>query len=552
MKKNCHLVNYAVAIICLLLLAYFIDLLDHMTENTVLQALLRTVRNGIHISLLAGWCTTLQRRIINAQVRHRLIAVSILMGFWLTAKVVKYEFIASRIFWLGRYIWYSYYIPMILIPLMGFFIIDHIGKPEGYRNPRRMNFLYIPALAILAGIFTNDLHQLAFTFPEGIELFDSTYGYGPIFFLSMAWFVLLGIYFVIQLLKKSRVPGQKEMQKLPALIMGGAVIFWILYCLGIFRGVDLTVADCLIISLLLESAIQSGLIPSNINYDNLFRVSTIAAQITDLNYRVCFASSSAMELTEAEMRQIGSQPLKSGTVILHIKPVKSGFVLWQDDVTELHTMMEQLQNVQLQLGKENELLQKELKLKEQQAQLEEKKRIYDRIAEDMSPKLKKMESLLEAASDPETSRGAMAGICVIGSYLKRRSNLLLLREECPAVPAREMEYCLWESLQNLQMGDVFTMLDAHCEGNLRMEDVIAAYDFYEDVVERLLGKMNAILVHLFCSRQMMKMKMQIGCTETVDAETLKGLNLPSGSFRYEIQEKDILFHLEFAEGGACE
>ena len=551
MKKNWHLVHYAVAVICLLLTAYSVDLLDNMTADTVLQALMRTVRNVIHISLLTAWCITLQRRIINVQVRHRLVAVSILMAFWLTAKVIKYEFIASRYFWLGRYIWYSYYIPMILIPLMGFFIIDHIGKPEGYRNPRWMNFLYIPAFAILAGIFTNDLHQLTFTFPEGIEMFDSTYGYGPIYFAAMAWFVLLGIYFVVMLLKKSRVPGRKEMQKLPALIMGGAVIFWILYCLGVFRSVDLTVVDCLIISLLLESAIQSGLIPSNTNYQNLFRASTVAAQVVDLDYQVCFASSSAMHLSAEEMKRIGMQPVKAGNTVLHAKPVKAGFVLWLDDVTELNEMMEQLQNVQLQLGKENELLQNELKLKEQQTQLEEKKRIYDRIAEDMAPKLKKMEQLLEEASDLETSRGAMTGMCVIGSYLKRRSNLLLLSEECPTIPAREMEYCLWESLQNLQMGDVYTMLDAKCEGSLRMEHVIAAYDFYEDVVERLLDKMNAMAVHVSCSQQTLKMILQIGCTDLISEDTLNGLNLAFGMFRYEIQEEDIILNLEFEEGGAC-
>ena len=552
MRKNDHLIYYAAGITCLLFAAYVIGLLDNMTANTVLQALLRTVRSVIHISLLTGWCMTLQIRIINAQVRHRLVAVGVLMAFWLTAKVIKYEFIASRFFWLGRYIWYSYYIPMILIPLMGFFIIDHIGKPEGYRNPRWMNSLYLPAFVILAGIFTNDLHQLAFTFPQGIEWYDSIYGYGPIFFLAMAWFVLLGIYFVIMLLKKSRVPGRKGMQKLPALIMGGAVIFWILYCLGIFRDVDLTVADCLIISLLLESAIQSGLIPSNTHYHELFRASTVAAQIVDRDYRVCFASSSAMRLTEAEMKQIGTQPIKSGNVILHAKPVKAGFVLWQDDVTAMNEMMEQLQKVQLQLGRENELLQKELKLKEQQAQLEEKKRIYDRITEDTAPKLRKMEQLLEEASDPEVSRVAMTGMCVIGSYLKRRSNLLLLSEECPIIPAREMEYCLWESLQNLQMGDVYTLLDAKCEGSLRMEYVIAAYDFYEDVVERLLEKMNAMIVHISCSQQTLKMRLQMGCTDLISEHTLNGLNLPFGTFRYEIQDEDIIFNLEFSEGGACE
>ena len=252
MKREHRWILYAFAVTGLLLLGHLMDELDEITTNTVMQALVRAVRNVIHVSLLISWCVSLQRRIMNVQVRRCLVTINIMMTFWLTAKVIKYEFIFDRTFWLGRYIWYSYYIPMILIPLLGVFIIDHMGKPEGYRNPRWMKRLYMPAFAILIGVFTNDLHQLAFDFPQGIESFDYVYGYGPVYFAAMAWFVLLGVYFVIAVLKKSRVPGSRGMQRLPVLIMGGAVLFWTLYCLGFLREVDLTVVDCLIISLLLE------------------------------------------------------------------------------------------------------------------------------------------------------------------------------------------------------------------------------------------------------------------------------------------------------------
>mgnify|MGYP003467097869 FL=1 len=270
LKQDYRWVKYVIGVSALLTVAYFIDDFDSMTTNNVIKALLWTIRNVIHISLLIGWGASLQQRIINVRVRRCLVSVSVLMIFWLTAKVLKWNFIPDRTYWFGRYLWYSYYIPMILIPLLGVFIIDYMGKPEEYRNHRRLYALYIPAFAILIGIFTNDLHQLAFSFPQGIDQFDFTYGYGPIYFAAMAWFVLGGIYIVVMLLKKSRVPGSKKMQKLPVIIMGGAVIFWTLYCLRIIRDVDLTVVDCLIIALLLESAIQSGLISSNTNYHKMF------------------------------------------------------------------------------------------------------------------------------------------------------------------------------------------------------------------------------------------------------------------------------------------
>lgn len=547
-RRIWHIVGFAV----LVTIAYFMDTLDNMTTNSVVQAFFLAVRNMIHISLLLSWCVSLRRRIINVQVRRSVVAVGLLMAFWLTAKAVKYEFVSDRTFFLGRYIWYSYYIPMILIPLLGVFIIDHIGKQEGYRNPRWMNILYIPAFAILAGIFTNDLHQLAFTFPKGIELFDSEYGYGPVYFAAMAWFVLLGIYFVVMLLRKSRVPGSKSAQKLPAVIMGGAVVFWILYCLGVFRSCDLTVVDCLIIALLMESAVQSGLIPSNTNYHEMFRASTVAAQIVNEDYQPCFVSASAVPLKEQDMKQAEQQPLRIENTILHSKPVRAGHVLWLDDVTRINEMMERLQDTQMQLGRQNELLQAELELKEQQAQTDEKSRLYDRIAEEVAPQLTKMEALLEDTDgDPMQIRTAMAKMSTIGSYVKRRGNLLLLGENERPVSARELEFCIRESLDNLQLTSVYTMLEARCEDEVRLEYIIAAYDFYERLVERLLDRITAMMVRLSCKNGTIKMNMQIGCTDDIEQHVSEGLSLRFGEFTCTVQEEDIIVDLQIPEGGNC-
>ena len=57
------------------------------------------------------------------------------MAFWMIAKTVKYEFLTANTDPLGRYIWYCFYIPMMLIPLFGMFVVKHIGKPEGYHSP---------------------------------------------------------------------------------------------------------------------------------------------------------------------------------------------------------------------------------------------------------------------------------------------------------------------------------------------------------------------------------------------------------------------------------
>ena len=45
-------------------------------------------------------------------------------------------------------------------------------------------------------------------------------------------------------------------------------------------------------------------------------------------------------------------------------------------------------------------------------------------------------------------------------------NLLLLGEDSSMIPAKELEYCIRESLENLRLGQVFTSFNCNCEGKL--------------------------------------------------------------------------------------
>lgn len=551
LKVKMKIVKYAILVAMLICVAWMMDTVDNMVEDAVLQTFFLAIRNLIHISLIVSWCASLYRRILNKQVRYYMIANGLLMAFWLMAKAIKYEFISSRMYFLGRYIWYSYYIPMILIPLLGVFIIDHIGKPEDYRIPKKMYYLFVPAGLILVGIFTNDLHQLAFSFPEGIEWFDSIYKYGMIYFAAMAWFVLGGIYFVVMLLKKSRVPGSKAMQKLPLIIMLGAVVFWTLYCLGIFRGCDLTVVDCLIVSLLLESAIQSGLIPSNTNYDEIFRSSTVAAQIVDETYQPRIMSAVAVPLTVEQMKQAETDTVNLGNTLLHSKPITAGHVLWQDDVTQINELMERLRDTREQLNQSNHLLQAELELKENQAKADEKNRLYDRISKEVAPQLVKVEEILKRIErEPEQAEKLMAKVCVIGSYIKRRGNLLLLWEENRRIDARELEYCIRESLDNLRLAKVYTSFECECAGELLPTHIIAVYDLYETLVESLLDNVTAMMIRLHCKEGRISIKLQVGCEEQIAQNSLANITVPFGDFSYDIQEEDVMIRYTVPEGGA--
>ena len=520
------------------------------SARTVFSTFLFTLRNVIILSMLLAWCVSLHSRIVHVQVRKLMICVGALLAFWLFVRHCKFEYTMSYHDTLGRYIWYSYYIPMVMVPLLGVFIVDYIGKPEAYRPPRWMNYLYIPAGLFVLAVFTNDLHQLVFEFTEGFFWYDTIYSYRLLYFLIMAWFVSLGVYFVIALIRKCRIPGSRKMQSLPLLVLGFAVVFWAQYCLNIFRDLDLTAIDCLIIAALLESAIQSGLIPVNTNYDELFQISTAAMQIVDDSYHVRYASASASALSLEEMQAAGQGTVEVGSTLLRSKPVIGGHALWQDDISQIHMLQNRLKETQQRLKENNDLLRAELDLKRQQAQLDEAHRMYDRVAQEVAPQLAMADALLERLErEPEKNREILPQICTVSAHIKRHGNLVLLGEESPKAPARELVYCVRETLDNLQLGNVLVSLQEQCSGDLEVAVIIDVYDCFSRIVEQLLEDMTAILVRLTCRDGKVRMQIQIGCRKEIQKEALEGIQTRFGTLTCQLQEEDLLVELTAEEGG---
>ena len=547
MKYNTERNRNAVIVGVLLAFAFVLRMVYEDLDDAFLQTLLLTVRNAIHIILLVLWVLSLHRRLVNKNVRLLMVTVGCLLIFWLVDKIIKWDFTGSVTHPLVRYLWYGFYVGMLFVPTLGAFIINYLGKPEGHKHPKALNFLLIPPSLMLIAVFTNDLHQKVFVFYNGFINFDMEYSYGWMYFIIMGWFIVMGFYFVLMMLVKSRVPGSRRLQKMPLMIMGFAALFWIGYSMKLYLG-DLTVMDCLIIVLLLESAIQSGLLLSNKNYQQLFDATTLPVQIVDRDYQPHYVSAAALPVPETVMRKTETETVHLGDTLLSGAPIHGGYVVWQDDITQLNKLGQQLQDTQEQLGEENILLQAELELKEQRAKADEQNRLYDRIAREVEPQLIKADGLLRRIEEaPENTRELIAKVCVLGSYIKRRGNLLLLGEDSSNIPARELEYCIRESLENLKLGGVFIAFNSSCEGKLPLDHIVAVYDFFENMMEQLLDDITAMMVNLTCTDTKVRLNIQMGCQEEIAQQVLADVTIPYGRFTYEIMDEDVVIDLTISK-----
>ena len=106
-KINKKTILYTIGVAALLVIAYYSRAFHTEVDSPILKMLLVMIRSVIQISLVIAWCSSLRTRIINKQVRHYLMAVGILLAFWLILRTCKWEFIAQNGTHLGRYLWYA-------------------------------------------------------------------------------------------------------------------------------------------------------------------------------------------------------------------------------------------------------------------------------------------------------------------------------------------------------------------------------------------------------------------------------------------------------------
>lgn len=247
------------------------------------------LRSGIYVGLFVAWGVSVRRRIIQVQTKQYLSAISALLVLWMAVRTLKYMIFNNQ--HICRYLWYLYYIPQILIPLLLILVACSLGKPENYRLPKWTNLLYLPAAVLLLLILTNDFHQLAFGFPKGLTYIASgEYTHEIVYLLAMGWIALTGVSALFTLVIKCRIPGKKKMIWMPCIPILVLVAYWVLYVLAHdaikpYAG-DMTVISCLLCIAMLESFIRCRLIPSNTNYDELFRISAVRGYITDEKYHV--------------------------------------------------------------------------------------------------------------------------------------------------------------------------------------------------------------------------------------------------------------------------
>ena len=499
-RQNKTLLRTAAIVLLLICLAVYLRFKGN--AGTLLK-LTGLTRSFIYIGLFGAWGVSVWRRIVQKQVRRYLLVVSVLIVFWMAMRTAKYFLVMDPNG--NRLTWYAYYIPMLFIPLMSLFVALSLGKAENYHLPKWTAILYVPTTILVLLVLTNDFHQLVFTFPPGAGVWtDKEYTYNTCYWFVISWEVLCAVTALTIMLFKCRIPKSRKVLWLPFVPFLLSLLYGIMYVAGVpglmtIAG-DITALQCLLYTAIFESCIQCGLIQSNTGYDLLFPVSTISAQITDKDYNVVYSSVSASELPIPVLRQTeaGTVALDRNTLLKGCA-IRAGFVVWQEDVTELADAMDELREKQEQIKHANDVERENYNTRRLISQLREKNRLYDLLQEQTAKQNALLSSILDAyyqTDDEEERKKLLAKAAVFGAYIKRKGNLVFLREQNEFLPAAELSLCLNESMQNLELMGVKCELTLMLEGMIAVAAVSRIYDMFQAVVEAALERLAGIWVHV--------------------------------------------------------
>lgn len=466
------------------------------------------LRFFIYIGLFGVWGISVRGRIIQPQVRRYLTLTSALMVFWVAVRAIRYSL--EECPWVMRHLWYLYYVPMLFIPLLAVFVALSLGKPENFRLPKWTMLLNIPVAALLLLVLTNDVHQRVFVFPAGASVWMNEYSYDIGYFLIAGCMIICTLVALGIMIIKCRVPHSRRFLMLPFVPVVAAMVYCILSVfrvLEIFRldwlkqiAGDMTVILCLLFAAVLESCIKCGLIQTNTHYMELFDASTVGAQITDSEYHVLLSSKATQTVNTEILRQTQQSPVMlEGDIRLSGAKIKNGHVIWAEDISPLMRVLHDLEETKENLQDNKDILEEEHAVKKREAHIAEQERLYQIIWRDTEKQILMIDEMIghmENAGSDEEVRQILKKMLVVGTYLKRRSNLVFLSDKASMLDVRELELSIRESINSLETCCVACGFISEITEYVPAADVIEMYDFFEQIVERSLDCADSLMVRV--------------------------------------------------------
>ena len=511
-----------IVVLLFVLLAYICRFIE--TDNELIQTLADQCRTCTYLGIYCAWVIYLNKHVVQKKMRQYLTAIGCLMVCWFFLRTVKYHILLDPLG--GHICWYLYYIPMILIPTFGLSATLLMDGEEKKTTKWITGILLFFSVVLIVCVLTNDLHQQVFRFEGPVPYSDKNYSYGILFMLIQLWIIACLVIMEILLVKKSRIPDRKRfwLPVIPGLLLLGWNIANLLRLpfIKTFAG-DMTAICCLLMAAIFQGCILCGLIQTNSRYFELFQATGgLDAEITDDSFRRYYFSGEFPELSK-DLRDsiIAKSSVQERGIRINHLPVKGGHLFWSEDISVLLDQYQDIQEQQEELTARNQLLRKTYKKEADRRKLEEQNRLLNIIQSQTSRQYELLSHYMEKLEQTDSREEyelILSKIVVVGTYLKRWKNLMLTRYSSreDSLTMADLKQSLAESCENLKLCEIkaaYFVQDK--EKQLRADNVLKCYDFFEWLVEQLFDVMNSVFFRVTQIEEKLQISVHITSQEDI-------------------------------------
>lgn len=382
------------------------------------------------------------------------------------------------------YLWYMIYVPMMFIP---YFMLT-MGR---YATGRETKETMTPVMYVLLAVtvilciltLTNNYHAFVFVPKGAMSDVESSYSYGPGFYLIAVLILSEYIAFLVTMVKKARPAAARKGVISPFFFIPVFMIYAVLYnagILGVRLGfVYITSYDMYILFSLciVESCISHGLFQVNDGYDEIFSGGP-AACISDSEGNTVLAGERYYEAVNSE-----TGDFRTSTVL-----IPGGSVTYAENVSAINSAISELAEVNARLKEENDVAEYEIKQNGKRAEYETKNGLLDEVTVAVSDTAAKINSLIDCTPDAPDFEERMKKACVLMSYVKRRADFTVARFEGRFLGIYDLHIALSEVQRYLEKCGVQCTVSRPPEENPGTALIIPAFETLAKLMIECLEK----------------------------------------------------------------
>lgn len=441
----------------------------------------------LYIIIVTIWLASILRRSMQKAISYSAFFTGIILNAWILVRLIKYQNDTIPI--LNRYLWYSFYIFQLSLPLVLLWMAWAIDKPENKTFPPKWwRAMAILIVALIALVFTNDLHGCVFHLD--LTRLDwsknYSYGFGYYIILCVCMLNLLAVFIILVQKSIRNTRKGKFIFPISVLIVFGFYNYKYIMRDPFIYQTDLTIITGIFTMLMFESCIRSGLIPVNTKYVDLFIRSPLKMQIINKNRKVLLESASASALNiDILNKVIDSYPssIMQDDFLLFAKPIPGGYAIWNEDVSQINKLHREFEESTKMLTAANALLAEEEKLKRDINERVEKKRLMEQLEIEISDRITQLTTMIENLPKAQNHSIEATRIALLLCYIKRRCNLFFQEKRTNTMDIEELIIYIDELSDIAKKSDINIATINEIETIISIRHGILFYDFYYFMID---------------------------------------------------------------------